>query len=213
MRVGLLKPSIGGDGSPGGHDVGTIPEPDILPDMPKSTFMTWDRTFDFWGRMELLSTGLFPKRPVNRRFDCSCERVAQVLHFVRAPPGRHCHHVCGPLAVRVDGARPSDAQGIDGLHDRCGYRSGGDWYRTFLLFAVPHDRFRVDIGDTLVDCGVDARVDLAGAVTQFYDRRGISTGIGSGSDFALGSLPLAPTFRLIRALSKTTWLSEKRRGT
>ena len=84
---------------------------------------------------------------------------------MRAPPDRHRHHVCSPLAVRVDGARLFDAQGIDGLHDRRGDRAGGDRYRTFLLFAIPHDRFCIDIGDTLVDCGVDHRVDLAGAVT------------------------------------------------
>ena len=114
----------------------------------------------------------------------------------RAPPDRHCHHVCGPLAVGVDGARPFDAQGIDGLHDRRSDRAGGDWYGTCLLFAIPHDRFRIDIGDTLVDCGVDSRVDLAGAVTRFYDRRGIGTGTGRGSNFALGSLPLAATFGL-----------------
>jgi hypothetical protein len=100
------------------------------------------------------------------------------------------------LAVGVDRARPFDARGIDGLQDRRSDRARGDWYGTCLLFAIPHDRFRIDIGDTLVDCGVDSRVDLAGAVTRFYDRGGIGTGIGSGSNFALGSLPLAPTFRL-----------------
>ncbi|MDX6462217.1 MAG: hypothetical protein QOE55_5914 [Acidobacteriaceae bacterium] len=143
---------------------------------------------------------MFPPSRIERlakeQFDCSYERVAQALRFMRAPPDRHRHHVCGPLAVGVDGARPFDAQGIDGLHDRRGDRARGDRYSTFLLFAIPHDRFRIDIGDTLVDCGVDNRVDLAGAVTWFYDWRGISTGINSGSNFALASLPLAPAFRL-----------------
>ena len=115
---------------------------------------------------------------------------------MRAAPDRHRDHVRSPLAVGVDGARLSDAEGIDGLHDRGRDRAGGDRHRTLLLFAIPHDRFRIDIGDTLVDCGVDHRVDLAGAVTWFYDWRGISTGIGSGSNFALASLPLAPAFRL-----------------
>ena len=115
---------------------------------------------------------------------------------MRAPPDRHRHHVCSPLAVRVDGARLFDAQGIDGLHDRRGDRAGGDRYSTFLLFAIPHDRFRIDIDDTLVDCGVDDRVDFTGAVAWFYGWCGVSTGIDSGSDFALASLPLAPAFRL-----------------
>ena len=115
---------------------------------------------------------------------------------MRAPPDRRRHHVCSPLAVRVDGARLFDAQGIDGLHDRRGDRAGGDRYSTFLLFAIPHDRFRIDIGDPLVDCGVDHRVDLAGAATWFYDWRGICAGISGGSNFALASLPLAPAFRL-----------------
>ena len=84
---------------------------------------------------------------------------------MRAAPDRHRDHVCSPLAVRVDGARPPDAQGIDGLHDRRGDCAGGDRYRPLLLFAIPHDRFRIDIGDTLVDCGVDHRLDLASAVT------------------------------------------------
>jgi hypothetical protein len=115
---------------------------------------------------------------------------------MRAPPDRHRDHVCGPLAVRVDGARSSDPQGVDGLHDRRGDRAGGDRHRTLLLFAIPHDRFRIDIGDTLVDCGADHRVDLAGAVTRFHDWRGIGTGIGGGRNLALASLPLAPAFRL-----------------
>jgi hypothetical protein len=128
--------------------------------------------------------------------ETSCERVAQALHFMCAPPDRHRDHVCSPLAAGVDGARLFDAQGIDGLHDRGGDRAGGDRYRALLLFAIPHDRFRIDIGDTLVDCGVDDRVDLAGAVTWFYDWCGVGTGINSGSNFALASLPLAPAFRL-----------------
>ena len=115
---------------------------------------------------------------------------------MRAPPDRRRHHVCSPLAVGVDGARLSDAQGINGLHDRRGDSAGGDRYSTCLLFAIPHHRFRIDTGDALADCGVDNRVDLAGAVTWFYDRRGSSAGFNSGSDFALASLPLAPAFGL-----------------
>lgn len=129
---------------------------------------------------------------------------------MRAPPDRRRHHVCSPLAVGVDGARLCDAQGIDGLHDRRGDSAGGDQYSTFLLFAIPHDRFRIDIGDTLVDCGVDDRVDLAGAATWFYDRRGSSTGFNSGSDSALASLPLASAFGLTNYVGQLALALPKR---
>jgi hypothetical protein len=127
--------------------------------------------------------------------DCDCGRIAGSLHSLRAPPDRHRRHVCSPLVVRVDGARLSDAQGIDGLHDRRGDRARGDRYSAFLLFAISHHRFRLDPGDALAGSGVDDRVDFAGAATGLFDRRGIGASIDRGSHPALAQLPLRPAFR------------------
>jgi hypothetical protein len=88
--------------------------------------------------------------------------------LLRAAPDRHRDHVCSPLAVGVDGARLSDAQGIDGLHDRRSDRACGDRYRALLLFEISQDRFRVDIGDAVVGCGADDRMDLAGDLSPFF---------------------------------------------
>ena len=119
---------------------------------------------------------------------------------MRAPPDRRRHHVCSPLAVGVDGARLSDAQGIDGLHDRRSDRACGDRYRALLLFEISQDRFRVDIGDAVVGCGADDRMDLAGAVARFPDWCGSSAGVDRRRNLALAPLPLAQAFGLTNPL-------------
>src|SRR5665213_2055059 len=131
----------------------------------------------------------------------SCELVIQALRFTRAAPDRHRHDVRSPLAVGVNGARLFDAQGIDSLHDRRGDRAGGDRHGALLLFAIPPDRFRIDIGNTLVGRGADHRVDLAGAVAWLLGWRGIGAGINSGSNLALAPLPVEQASGLTKLLS------------
>ena len=77
-------------------------------------------------------------------------------------------------------------KGIDGLHDRAGrYR-----HSTFLLFALPHDRFRIDIGYAFAGRGVDKCLDFAGAATGLFDRRCSGTCTYSRSNLDLAPLPL-----------------------
>ena len=110
---------------------------------------------------------------------------------MRAAPGRHRDHVCSPVAAGVDDARSSDAQGIDGLHDRGRDGAGGDRYRALLLSEISQDRFRGHLGHTLAGGGTDDRVDLAGAVAEFLDWRGTGAGADRRRDPALAPLPLA----------------------
>ena len=116
--------------------------------------------------------------------DCGLARL------MRAAPDRHRDYVCSPVAVGVDGARSFDAERIDGLHDRSSDRAGGYRHRALLLFAVSQNRFRADIRHALAGCGADDRMDLAGAIAQFPDRRGTSAGVDSRRDLALVPLSL-----------------------